>query len=459
MFKFPEKGIDVGLTVKADKPTGVIAFTNARILTMNNDQVIEDGSIIVEGNLIKAIGKSSEITVPANAKVIDCKGKTIMPGFIDAHAHGGHFRTGLTPKQHWPYYANLAYGVTTMHDPSAVSEMVFAQSELIKAGLMTAPRVFSTGTILYGADGDFKAVINSIDDARSALRRSKAFGAFSVKSYNQPRREQNQMVIQAARELQMEVVPEGGSFFYHNLAMILDGHTTIEHNLPVATLYNDVVDLWKNAKTAYTPTLIVSYGSVSGEYYWYQHTNVWEKERLLRFTPRSIIDPRSRHRIMLPEEEYENGHILVSKSLKKLNDAGVKVNMGAHGQIQGIGAHWEIWMMKQGGMTNLEALKTATINPAQSLGLDDWIGSLQAGKLADLIIMDKNPLEDIYNTETIKYTMVNGRLYNAADMNEEGHSNKPRGKFFWELGKNSENFPFHEETRGFGHLQCLDDMN
>lgn len=451
LFKFQEKGIAVGLTVKADKPQGNIALTNARIITMNSNEVIESGTVLIEGNLIKAVGKSNDIKIPSNTKVIDCKGKTIMPGFIDAHAHGGHFRYGLTPQKHWPYYANLAYGVTTMHDPSAISEMVFAQSELVKAGLMVGPRIFSTGTILYGADGDFKAVINSIDDARSALRRSKSYGAFSVKSYNQPRREQNQMIIQAARELKMEVVPEGGSFLYHNLAMIMDGHTTVEHNLPVATLYDDVVQLWKNSQTAYTPTLIVAYGAVSGEYYWYQHTNVWEKERLLRFTPRSVIDPRSRNRTMIPEEEYENGHILISRSVKKLNDAGVKINMGAHGQIQGIGAHWEIWMLHQGGITNMEALRTATINAAQSLGLDDWIGSLQPGKLADLIIMDKNPLENILNTESIKYTMVNGRLYDAEQMNEEGNYNKPRGKFFWELGKNSENFPFHEDTGSFDY--------
>ncbi|MEO6547822.1 MAG: amidohydrolase, partial [Ferruginibacter sp.] len=360
LFQYQEKGISVGLVVKTDKPKGMIAFTNARIITMNNNEVIENGSILVEGNLVKTVGKANEIVIPANAKVIDCTGKTIMPGFIDAHAHGGHFRNGLTPQKHWPYYINLAYGVTTMHDPSAISEMVFAQSELVKAGLMVGPRIFSTGTILYGADGDFKAVINSIDDARSALRRSKAYGAFSVKSYNQPRREQNQMIIQAAREFKMEVVPEGGSFYFHNLAMIMDGHTTIEHNIPIATLYDDVLQLWKNAQTAYTPTLIVSYGAISGEYYWYQHTNVWEKERLMRFTPRSVIDPRSRYRLMVPEEEYENGHILVSKSVKKLNDAGVKINMGAHGQIQGIGAHWEIWMLQQGGMTNAEALKAAT---------------------------------------------------------------------------------------------------
>ncbi len=256
------------------------------------------------------------------------------------------------------------------------------------------------------------------------------------------------MIIQAARELKMEVVPEGGSTFFTNTNMILDGHTTVEHNMPVAPLYNDVLQLWKNAGTAYTPTLIVSYGSLTGENYWYQKTNVWEKERLLKFTPRSIIDPRSRYRIMGPDEDYENGFMLISRSLKKLNDNGVTINMGAHGQLQGLGAHWEIWMMKLGGMTNHEALKTATINAAKSLGLDDWIGSLRAGKLADLIVMDKNPLDDIYNTETIKYTMVNGRLYDAATMNETGNYNKPRGKFYWETGRNAGFYPWHEVSSG-----------
>ncbi|MCF8293250.1 MAG: amidohydrolase family protein [Chitinophagaceae bacterium] len=449
LFKEPETGITIKLNVEADKPQGINVFKHARLVTMNGSEIIEDGTIVIEGNKIKSIGRASDIKTPAGANEIDCTGKTITPGFIDAHAHGNHFRFGITPQKHWPYYANLAYGVTTMHDPSANSEMVFAQSELQRAGKIAGPRIFSTGTILYGADGDFKAVINSIDDARSALRRTSAYGAFSVKSYNQPRREQNQMIIQAAREQQIEVVPEGGSFFYHNLGMIFDGHTTIEHNMPVATLYSDVINLCKQAKTAMTPTLIVCYGAPNGEYYWYQHTNVWEKERLLRFTPRAIIDTRSRFRTMLPEEEYENGHIQVSKSLKKLNDAGVLVNMGAHGQIQGIGAHWEIWMMQQGGMSNFEALRTATINPAISLGLDAYIGSLEVGKLADLLVMDQNPLDNIRNTESIRYTMVNGRLFDAETMNEIGNYNKPRGQFFWELNKSSEAFHYHEGSNSF----------
>jgi imidazolonepropionase-like amidohydrolase/Tol biopolymer transport system component len=454
LFKEPEQGIDINLTIRTDQPKGTVVFKNARIITMNENEIIDKGTLITKGNKIIAIGKESELEWPEDAMVIDCSGKTILPGFIDAHAHGNHFRQGITPQKHWPYYVNLAYGVTTMHDPSANSEMVFAQSELVKSGAMIGPRIFSTGTILYGAEGDFKAVVNSLDDARSAIRRTSAFGAFSVKSYNQPRREQNQQILKAAREQKIEVVPEGGSFFYHNLGMIFDGHTTIEHNLPVAHLHEDVIKLWKHSKTAITPTLIVCYGAPNGEYYWYQHTNVWEKERLLRFTPRGIIDSRSRFRTMIPEEEYENGHILVSKSLKKLNDAGVLVNMGAHGQIQGIGAHWEIWMMQQGGMSNMEALRTATANPAISLGLDDYIGSLEVGKLADLLVLDKNPLEDIKHTETIKYTMINGRLFDAETMNELGKEFKQRSKFFWEMNKSSESFHYHEETNGFqgGHI-------
>lgn len=455
LFLFPEKGIAIGLESRIDKPEGVLAFTHARIVTMNGDEVIEDGTIIVEGNTIVAVGPANSLAVPPKGKEIDCSGKTIIPGFVDAHAHGNHFQFGLTPQKHWPYYANLAYGVTTMHDPSANSEMVFGNSELIKAGLMTGPRLFSTGTILYGAEGGFKAVVNNIDDARSALRRSKSYGAFSVKSYNQPRREQRQMIIQAARELNMMVVPEGGSFFYHNLSMILDGHTTIEHNIPVAPLYQDVIEVWKNSKTAYTPTLIVNYGSVSGEYYWYQHMDVWTKERLLAFTPRSIIDTRSRHRTMLPEEEYVNGHILVSKTIKILHDNGVTINMGAHGQLQGLGAHWETWMLAQGGMSNHEALRAATLNGAYTLGLDEWIGSLQKGKLADFLVMDKNPIENIRDTESIKYTVVNGRLFDSATLNEIGNYNHPRGKFFWELNKNAAYFPLYQVGGGVENVKCL----
>ncbi len=442
-------GLKINLVLDMDKPEGVVVFKGARIITMNGDEVIEDGTVIVEGNKIKAVGPTAVVNIPKKAKIIDVSGKTIMPGIIDVHAHVGNFRYGLNPQKQWEYYANLAYGVTTAHDPSSNSEMIFSQAEMIKAGNMVGPRIFSTGVILYGADGDFKAVINNLEDAKSALRRTKAYGAFSVKSYNQPRREQRQQVLEAARQLEMMVVPEGGSFFYHNMSMVLDGHTGVEHNIPVAPAYDDVVKVWSASQTGYTPTLIVNYGSVNGEYYWYQNTKVWEKERLLNFTPRAIVDSRSRHRTMLPDDEYQNGHILTSQTCKKLADAGVKVNLGAHGQLQGLGAHWELWMLQQGGISNHQALRSATLNGAHYLGLDHQIGSLEVGKLADLIVLDKNPLDNIQNTESVRYTMVNGRLYNAATLNEIGNYDKKRSKFYWEMNKSSNSFEWHERTGSF----------
>ena len=447
-------GIQIGLRYKVTKGEKTIAFTNATIITMEGNEVIKGGTLVVSGNKIVSIGTTPPAEDGREITTIDCTGKTIMPGIIDVHAHLGTFRNGISPQKQWSYWANLAYGVTTTHDPSTETEITFAQSEMVKAGVMVGPRIFSTGTILYGADGDFKAVINSLDDARSALRRTKAYGAFSVKSYNQPRREQRQQIIAAAKELNMNVVPEGGSFFFHNLTQVIDGHTGIEHNIPVAPLYNDVIKLWSATKAHNTPTLIVNYGGINGEYFWYERTNVWEKERMLRFMPRAVLDTRARHRTIIPDEEYQNGHILVSQTCKKMQDNGININLGAHGQIQGIGAHWELWMLVQGGMTNLQALRCATINGANYIGMGDEIGSLKVGKLADLIILDGNPLTNIQNTENVRYTMVNGTLYDAATMTNHFTKQGP-SKFFWELDGAGNHYPFYEETHSCMHPNCV----
>lgn len=426
-------GVDLGLMLKSDLPDGKIVFKNVRIITMRGDEVLENATIVIDQNKIAAIGKSSDVQIPADAKVFDMAGKTIMPGIVDVHGHLGVSPDGISPQQDWRYYANLAFGVTTAHDPSSNTEMVFSQSEMLKAGNMVGPRIYSTGTILYGADGDFKAVINSLEDAKSNIRRLKAVGAFSVKSYNQPRREQRQQIIEAARQLGMEVVPEGGSTFNTNMNMILDGHTGIEHNIPVWPVYKDVKSLWNNSKTGYTPTLIVAYGTQSGENFWYDRTEVWKNEHLLSFTPQFIVDARSRRRTTTEYGDY--GHIEVSKYVKQIADGGTKVNLGAHGQLQGLGAHWELWMLAQGGMTPMQAIRCATINGASYLGMDKEIGSLEVGKLADLVVLNANPLDDIRNSEKIKLVMVDGRLYDAESMNEIGNREKPRMRFWWQQSR------------------------
>jgi hypothetical protein len=260
--------------------------------------------------------------------------------------------------------------------------------------------------------------------------------------------------MQAAKELGVNVVPEGGSSFYANMSMIFDGHTGIEHNIPVNPVYKDVLSLWKNSKTAYTPTLIVNYGGMNGEFEWYQKSNVWENKTLLKYTPRYVIDTRSRHRTMVPEEEYINGHVLTSKTVTALANEGVKINLGAHGQLQGLGAHWELWMLQQGGLSNHEALKAATINGADYIGASDEIGSLEKGKLADLIILDKNPLEDIQNSNSVIYTMINGRLYDINTMNEVGNYNTKRSKFYFEMDGYNQGVPFNTNTNSFTTPTC-----
>ena len=229
------------------------------------------------------------------------------------------------------------------------------------------------------------------------------------------------------------------------------GHSGVEHYLTVAQLYKDGLGVWSQTPVGYTPTLVVTYGGPSGEYYWYQHTDVYDQDRLLTFTPRALVDARSRRRTMIPEEEYF--HVDVAKAAKALTDAGGRVQLGAHGQLQGLGAHWELWMFVQGGMTPMEALRAATLNGALYLGLDGDLGSLEAGKLADLLVLDANPLEDIRNSEKIRYTMVNGRLFDAATMDEVGNHAKARAPFYWEQDETSDAFIW-SEGEGFTLPHC-----
>ena len=429
--ELPAHGTAIGFSTKADLPEGsVIALVGARLVTMKGDEVIDNGTVLVRDNRIAAIGPADEVAIPAGATTIRVDGKTITPGLVDVHWHGAFGTAEIIPEENWGNYASLAFGVTTIHDPSNDTSTTFAASEMQRAGVIVGPRIYSTGTILYGAKAPFKAVIDSLDDARFHLRRMKAVGAISVKSYNQPRRDQRQQVIAAARELEMMVVPEGGSLFEHNMTMVVDGHTGIEHSIPVPAVYDDVVQLWSATEVGYTPTLIVGYGGMWGENYWYATTDVWANERLLSFVPREFVDPRARRAIHVPDEEWN--HFNNARAARKLHDAGVGVQLGAHGQREGLGAHWELWMLEQGGMSAHQALRAATLEGARYLGLDGDIGSLEVGKLADLIVIDGNPLEDLRTSENVDYTMLNGRLYDAATMNEVAPRQRERGKFWFE---------------------------
>lgn len=427
----PAAGLDLGFEVDAYRPDDVIAITNARLITMageDNMEIIRRGTVVVDGNRIAAVGPSRQVDVPAGATVIDAAGLTVMPGLIDVHWHGPQGSQETIPQQNSELYATLTFGVTTAHDPSTDTSTFFAASEMQRAGEIVGPRLFATGTILYGAFGSFRAIVEEPDDAVQHLRRLQKVGAISVKSYNQPRRDQRQMIVAAAQDLGMLVVNEGGALFQHNMTMVADGHTGIEHSLSVGAIYDDVIQFWGSGRVGNTPTLGVAYGGIQGEDYWYEHTDVWANERLLNYVPQEQIDARARRRQKAPEGEYN--HILTARVVNELDQAGVPIMLGAHGQREGLAAHWELWMFEQGGMSPHRALIAGTINGARYLGMEADLGSLEAGKLADLIVLEQNPLENLRSSELVRYVMVGGRLFDALSMNEIAGEKRQR-KPFW----------------------------
>ena len=397
--------IDVQLTAERYQPSGTIALVGASVITMENDQPLEDATVLVTNNRITKVGPRSSVDIPGNAEVIDVTGKYIMPGMIDLHAHLRQPRE-VFAQTTWSYLANLAYGVTTSREVSSSNDS-FAYSEMIESGAVLGPRLYSTGRAMTTTN----AKIESLEDARSLLRHYKSMGATVIKQYMQPHRRQRQWVIQAAMEEGINATNEGGGDFRLNMTQMYDGYTGIEHSLPLADLYDDVIQLFAQSKTWYTPTLVVSYGGPTAEWYFYQTTEVHDDEKLARFTPHDDLDRRTRRGQLNRIEEYH--FPAVARGAARILQAGGNVGMGAHGEQQGIGAHWELWGLQMGGLSNFDALRTVTTMGAEGLGMASDLGTVTAGKLADLIVLDANPLFDIRNSNTVHMVMKNGELFDG----------------------------------------------
>ncbi|WP_315761855.1 amidohydrolase family protein [Sphingomonas sp. Y38-1Y] len=431
-FAAPTAGLDLSMPVEAAKPSGTVALTGARIVTMASADggIVDDGVIVIRGDRIVAVGPRASTPIPAGVRTIDVAGKTIVPGLIDAHAHGPQGDDEVVPQQNWSLLQNLAMGTTTIHDPSSSASEIFVASEMQRAGLLTGPRIYSTGEIIYGARAaDVYARIDSYQDALDHVRRLKAQGAHSVKNYNQPRREQRQMVVAAARAEGMQVVAEGGSLFGMDMNLIADGNSTLEHNIPLEKFYGDVVQMFGQSDTNYTPTLIVSYGGLAGEFYWRQATNVYDNP-LMVHTPRDRLLATNARVVKAPESNFVDDDN--AREAHRIAKAGRLVSIGAHGQQAGLGSHWELWSFVRGGMTPVEALGAGTIQAAKSLGMARDIGSLEVGKLADLLVLDADPTTDIRNSDKIARVMLGGRLYDARTMNEVETGTAKRLPYWWE---------------------------
>ncbi|NKB87667.1 MAG: amidohydrolase family protein [Acidobacteria bacterium] len=426
----------VVIMAERDVPDGTVALTGARIVTMNGDEVFERGDVVVSGARIVAVGATGSVDIPSGAERIDMTGKTIVPGFVDTHAHMWP-NWGLHKSQVWMYLVNLAYGVTTTRDPQTATTDVLTYSDKVETGELIGPRVYSTGPGVFSGERWRDA-----DHVRDVMKRySEYYKTNTIKMYMAGNRQQRQWIINAAREQRIMPTTEGGLDLEYNLTMAVDGYPGQEHNLPIYPLYEDVVQLFAQQRLVYTPTLLVTYGGPFGENYYYAKENPYDDPKMQRFWPYNELAAKARRRGQggggspgpggwFRDEEYAfQGHAEV---LNRIVEAGGRGGVGSHGQLDGIGYHWELWQIASGGMSPMNALRVATIHGAEGIGMGNDLGSIEVGKMADLVILSANPLDDIRNTSAISHVMKNGRLYNGDTLTEEWPRQRELGSMYWD---------------------------
>lgn len=406
----PDQLIKLQLTATPSYAHGTLVLKNARILTMEGNTLIRKGMIVIKNSRIVYVGPNSEMLLK-NGDVFDLSGKTIIPGFVDLHLHM-HVPPDVFPQQSWMYLANLAYGVTTARDPFT-SYGSFGYEELLKSGQMIGPRLFSSGR---GAYDDQGIIINQPSDAVSLVNQRKTLGGTFIKQYLLPTRLQREWLVQASNAAGLNMTNEGdlGNVF-NDIGMIKDGNTGIEHNPEWGDAYYDIITLFARSGIFFTPTLQNIPEPNGGTMYF--DSQFWSKtsHKMQNFMPENVI-------AQIHEAKYkvDDSIIVVHQSQvdAKIRKAGGRVTLGSHGNVQGLGVHNELWALQMGGLSNMQALQAATIMGAEAIGIQKDVGSIKVGKIADMIILNSNPLDDIHNSRDIKYVMKDGILYNGGSLDE-----------------------------------------
>ncbi len=410
-------------------------------MTLRDREVIERGTIVIRGSRIACVGTCDTAGVD---RVIDASGKTIIPGWVDMHAH--HYREwrGMRPRHDFEQAIYLAYGVTTTLDPSMYSQNMFPTAELIETGEMIGPRGFSTGDNITAGDATRANEIESPADALAMVRKMADWGAVTIKQYAQPRRDQRQWMAEASRTVGLNETSEGGHFM-ENLGFIMDGQTGWEHAFSEVPMYADGAKFFGKAGATYSPTLVVAGPGAWSIEYWFQESDVWKDPKQRRWFPWRALVPQTRVRWLRPETDYS--YPFIAQAMADIIAEGGWGAIGSHGEHHGLASHWEVWMGAS-ALGPMGALEVASLHGAHFLGADRDLGSLEVGKLADLMVLNANPLDDIRNTVDMQYVMKGGKLYDAMSLDEIWPEAIPFGPYYW---VNDDAAPAEREGRG--HLR------
>jgi Tol biopolymer transport system component/imidazolonepropionase-like amidohydrolase len=396
---------------RRDIPRGALLLRGATILTMHDGQMLENGDLLVIDNRIAGVGERGELALPAGVEIFDVSGRFIVPGFIDTHHHVADIRRGVLDFESWGPAANLAYGVTTTFDPSTLSIDMLAYQDLVDAGLMIGSRIRSTGPAIFSFNR-----FESLDEVRNVLRRYRDhYRTRNLKMYRTGNRAVRQWVAMAAKDLGMMPTTEGTLAMKLGLSQVQDGFAGLEHEIPAYPLGEDVIKLMAESGAAYTPTLIIAAGAYAEDYFMARYDPA-NDPKINHFWPGYVIDMKLRTATWRTATEYS--FPLGAAGAASVLRAGGTVAVGAHGNLPGIGTHWEMEALAMGGMTPLEVLQAATIHGARAIGRDAEFGSLAAGKYADLVILKRDPRLSIQHTRSIDQVMKNGRLYEADSLDE-----------------------------------------
>ena len=414
--------------------TGTFAFIGATVINTNGKPPIVNATVVTRDGKIVAVGRSKKVKVPSDAQRVDVAGKFIIPGLWDMHAHYEQVEWG-------PIY--LAAGVTTVRDVGNEFEFITAVRDAVNGGKALGPHMLLAGIV----DGDSPnalgvARVNSAADARTWVQRYHDAGFQQMKIYSSVKSDNVKAICTEAHRLGMTVtghIPEGMTAYDG----VNDGMDQINHIQYIYALLKpkDFNEKAAKASPAERAGMMASLDINSDEgkravAFLKEHNTVIDPTMaLFEFMRRPAdvpadkiepgvdhVAPELREQLVsggVPPERAATAQKIVKEELAiigALHRAGVRMVAGTDQTVPGYSLYREIELYNQAGFTPLEALQAATIVPAQVMHVDGESGSIDVGKRADLDLLDANPLADIHNVRSVRFTVANGVLFESAPL-------------------------------------------